>query len=191
MESLFIVIFTIVFMGLGSCLLIYSFQQRSRIKRAQNWHTTQAKIQSLDYFDHYDEGQEVKIIYDYMIRGKAYQGSRVAFGYGRSSHEKYHQKIYDILRKKSTLTIYYNPQQTEQSVISLVPGKGIKLGIFAGTFFILWGMGFLVTYLINWQFLQIVIVIGMAVIFLLTFSLLLSTLALKVNDPLIRDLVKH
>jgi len=52
MESLFIVIFTIVFMGLGSCLLIYSFQQRSRIKRAQNWHTTQAKIQSLDYFDH-------------------------------------------------------------------------------------------------------------------------------------------
>ena len=188
MEDLLIVIFTIVFMSLGSFLLLYSLQQRSRIKKAQKWQTTQAKIKCLD-LDHYDDGEEVKIIYDYMIRGNTYQGSLIAFGYTGSSDEQYHQKIYNILRKKSTLTIYYNPQKPNQSVISFVPGKGIKLGIFVGTSLIIWGICIPIHYLTNSQLLQIIITIGVALIFL--FLLLLYALDSKVNDPLIRDLVKH
>lgn len=159
MENILIFSFLSIFVLIGLGILLWGLNQQEALVRSQKWTQTTAKITHLAFEDLSDaDGQSyvTKINYEYNVRGRNYQNSDIAFGYSASSGEKYHQRIYNILATKSIINIYYDPRHPEKSIISKSHGKGIYVAQSVGIFFIIWGLGFMILFilsLIDFQFL--------------------------------------
>lgn len=70
---------------------------------------------------------EVKANYHYDVCGRPYQGETIAPSYVATSNQQEHRDLLDWLNSASSLQVFYNSQNPEQSV--LLPG--IDRGMFA------------------------------------------------------------
>lgn len=70
---------------------------------------------------------EVKTTYQYDVYGRPYQGEKIAPSYIATSDQQDHQNLLDWLNSTGTLSVFYNPNHPEQSV--LLPG--VDRGMFS------------------------------------------------------------
>ncbi len=176
MENIFIFSILSIFVLVGLGIFLWGLSEQEALVRSQKWPQTTAKITQLAFEDLSDvdgESYVTTIIYEYNVRGKNYQNSDIAFGYGASSGEKYHRKIHNILATKSIINIYYDPRHPEKSIISKSHGKGIYVAQSVGIFFIIWGLGFMIMFIlsgIDFQF-SGYIELGVFLMMLITFAI--------------------
>jgi len=73
----------------------------------------------------------VEILYKYEVKGKTYENDRIQFGINIASNNP----IIDY-REGSTITIFYNPNSPEDSVINKNSYQSIWFGTIVGLIFI-------------------------------------------------------
>jgi hypothetical protein len=189
------VIFTLALVGLLA--LIHARRIRARANAAVGWPAVKATVIDLHYYDDVNDGgadpdaQEVRITYEYRVRGKVHRGSTISFGYSASSNPDYHQRIYAILSRTPTLMVHHNPDDPAESVISPVGGSAPTILSALGTVFLTFGIGFGLMLLIDSTALAAVVMILMVLVFLAAFWRVWTTLTPKLDDALIHSLERR
>lgn len=129
----FFIPFISVFYLVGFGLLGASLWNAWRSTRAGSWPTTSAKINSVELDESTDsdggDTYQVKVQYTYEVLGKAYEGSRLAFGYTGSSGRDAHWEIYQRLRNAEGVNVRYNPGDPSVSCLSYGIHRSIQLGL--------------------------------------------------------------
>lgn len=131
------ILFLIPFVFVGIFTLYKSLSNIQDSINTYDWLATTALINNVDIESDYDDGSEsheIDINYEYSIDDHVYKSNKIAFGYGMSNVEK-HVKIYDLLKRAKKITVYVNPENYNEAVIS----RGINSSsIFLLIFSIMW-----------------------------------------------------
>ncbi|NJK62839.1 MAG: DUF3592 domain-containing protein [Synechococcaceae cyanobacterium SM2_3_1] len=187
MEELIKLLIPILLILVGVAAIGVSFVQWQKVMQAQRWPTTSARISRLELDEHAGQdgdAQEVLITYRYQVAGSSYEGNKLAFGYDSTTSPDYHRRIYDLLKNKQMIQIYYNSRSPQESVISPHAGSGVLIGLAVGIFFNVFGLGFLVM-----GILPIVLAMGiMAATLILVGVFSVYWIGVRKNDPLLADL---
>ena len=123
-------VFISAFYLAGFGLLGHSIRSAWRSNRAVNWPTTPGTITQLLVVDNSDsEGSsfEVKVQYTYTVDRVAYEGNRLAFGYGSSSGREAHDEIHDKLKAAKSVEVRYDPADPAESCLSFGVHRSIQL----------------------------------------------------------------
>lgn len=118
-----------------------------RSTRAASWPTALATIETLEIETKSDsEGtsHEVKVQYAYVVDGVAYQGSRIAFGYGASSGRRAHKEIYLALKNAESVSTRYDPADPSVSCLSFGTNRSIVMILVASITWLVFVIGFTV-----------------------------------------------
>jgi len=138
-------------LGLG-VLLWWRPSKKKKITELQQWQKTKAEILKLlnDNSDVPMELHPIKILYQYNIEGKTYKNSRIAFGYITDINYKQDIRLYNILRVKNTINIYYNPRNPKESVICRSGGeRDIFVGMAWAIMSLLWALCLLIILILS------------------------------------------
>jgi hypothetical protein len=142
-----------IFVFIGIALIFYALKARQNLQTSQKWARTPAEILKLDYLEDLDDDghgvRSVNILYQYNVQGKNYQNSKISFGYIGTDAPEYHQRIYNILKTKNIINIYYDPRNPQNSTISRSLGIGPSIMIPMGLIFIVVGCGMMIAYYIS------------------------------------------
>lgn len=188
MEVLVFTLIPALFILLGIAAIVTSFREHQKVLQAQRWLTTTAELTRIELDEHAGQdgdAQEVLLDYTYNVRGIPYQGHTLAFGYGSTSSPDYHRQIYELLKNRTRIRIFYNPRSPGESVISPQAGTGVLVGLAVGVFFLVFGFGFILL----WRgVLPIVSMAIMATTLIGVMALSVYWIGLRKNDPLLNDL---
>ena len=142
--------FISVFYVIGFASLGYSFWAARKSTQAAAWPCVPGAISSLSLHDDNDGDSStytVKVQYTYAVGGVAYEGSRLAFGYGGSSGKEPHDEIHRKLKASNTVAVRYDPSEPEVSCLSYGLHRSIVIGLvfstvglifLAGLTFVVW-----------------------------------------------------
>jgi hypothetical protein len=117
---LFVLIF--LFAGLGLVLVGRNFEQKAR--RSASWPTASGHLERCEVVELPGSGTEdasswqLQIRYSYAVRGRRYESTQYAFGYGDGRDDKKHRLIATALRSQAKLTVHYNPSNPSEAVLS-------------------------------------------------------------------------
>lgn len=114
-------IFMSAFSLIGFGILGYGVWSARRSTQAAAWPTALGTITQLSVQENSDSDgntYEVKVQYTYTVDGVAYQGSRLAFGYGGSSGREAHEEIHRKLMGAKIVTVRYDPSDPSVSCLS-------------------------------------------------------------------------
>jgi hypothetical protein len=142
-------VFISVFYVVGFGLLGYGLWGARRSTQAAAWPIAPATITNLEVHEDSDSdgtSYEVKVQYTYIVGGVAYQGSRLAFGYGGNSGRKTHEEIYQKLREAKTVAARYNPSDPSVSCLSFGLHRSILLTLAFAITWLLFVIGFTLLY---------------------------------------------
>ncbi len=106
-------LYGLVLLGQGCYSLYYG-------RQAQFWPTTEGRLSECRLQKSNVRGGtswEVEVHYTYHVRGRNFEGSRVAFAYRRTVGHEDHQAIYDKLQHPSTVEVRYAPANPSRSVL--------------------------------------------------------------------------
>jgi len=185
MEALVKIGLPSVFILLGLAFVIGSFGKIYKAKLARKWPQTRERIFALDCIENPgDDGDywtEVKVDYEYIVKGRTYRSSAISFDYSTSTDSAYHQKIYEILNSKKKLKVYYNSAQPQEAVLSTSSSYIAILTILVGVFFAGIGAGILAGIVLEGTAFE-------SFIFLLMFISIIGVSNNTKPDSLIRDL---
>jgi hypothetical protein len=187
MEELIKILIPSLLILLGIACFVASFVQRQKVIQAQQWPTTTARVSRLELDEHAGQdgdAQEVLINYRYQVGGSTYEGRRLAFGYDSTTSPDYHLRIYELLKNKPMIRIYYNPRTPQESVISPHAGSGVLIGFAVGIFFTVFGLGFLLMGIV-----PILLAMGIMAVTLIGVGIFsVYWIGVRKNDPLLADL---
>lgn len=117
-----------------------------RANQAKHWPTTSGRIESCRIEESTDsEGgtsYRVEARYLYSVRGRSYEGPRLAFGYSGSSGRAAHQEIADRLNASETVLVRYDPLHPANAVLSYGLNRSILLLLVFGVTWLLFTTGF-------------------------------------------------
>ncbi|MBY0231024.1 MAG: DUF3592 domain-containing protein [Gemmataceae bacterium] len=141
----FIVPFISIFWLVGFGLLGYGLWSARQSTVAGSWPTVPATITSLELVEDRDSdgvAHEVKVKYAYTVDGTAYEGSRLAFGYGGSSGRKAHEQIHQRLKEAKAVQARYDPADPSRSCLSFGIHRSIQLMLVFAITWLLFVAGF-------------------------------------------------
>ncbi|MBI3731636.1 MAG: DUF3592 domain-containing protein [Burkholderiales bacterium] len=136
------IIFTIVFLLLAVAAMVWSALEFFRARQSVSWPTVQATIRlcklqrywrpMTGYKDSIGQEWNFQILYDYSVRGQAYQGYRPFFG--STPNKRVARNIVAKFPEGSLVSVSYHPQKPGLS--ALIPGvnRFTISGLFAGPF---------------------------------------------------------
>jgi hypothetical protein len=142
-----LLILGVVFFGLGALFLFLALRGRQKAKTSQGWPTTQGQVLSVDIQEHssYDEDDhpssasyEPVVQYQYMVNGRQYSSKKIAFG-ANSFDRGTAQKKAGQYAAGMTVTVHYNPNKPEESVIETSAG-GSTVFMVVGILFAVFGL---------------------------------------------------
>lgn len=142
-------VFISVFYAVGFGMLGYGLWSARRSTQAASWPIVPAKITSLevrDNSDGEDTTYEVKVQYTYTVDGVGYEGSRLAFGYARTSGREAHEEIHRRLREAKAVAVRYDPSDPSVSCLSYGLHRSIQILLAFGATWLLFVMGFTVLF---------------------------------------------
>jgi hypothetical protein len=127
----FFAIFISVFYLAGFGLLGYGLWSARRSTQAAHWPTTPGTLTNIDLkMDSDSDGDgttyEVQVEYTYTVAGKAYEGSRLAFGYTGGSDRQEEARIHDKLKGAKSVDVRYDPDDPASSALSFGIHGSIK-----------------------------------------------------------------
>jgi hypothetical protein len=121
-----IIIFCLVFVGMGVWMLVKLFRNLAQAKQSEHWLTTSGKVVSSELDSQAntdDEGYSpttyiARVCFAYEISGVSYQGDCINFNYGmRTSNLRIQQSIVEQYPEGSTVTVYYDPEKPNEAVL--------------------------------------------------------------------------
>jgi hypothetical protein len=138
MDSIFPAGLFGLFFLVGFGMLGYGLWSVARSAQAAAWPTTPGMITQLSLAERADnEGAttyEVKVNYSYAVKGAAYEGSRLAFGYGGSGGRAAHEEILQKLKDAKQVAVRYDPHDPAVSCLSYGVHRSIQFVLaFAAT----------------------------------------------------------
>jgi hypothetical protein len=119
--TIFMVLFVGIFYVVGIGLFATTLLNAWRSTRAGRWPTVSGTINQLQLEEHPGEDgsrYEVKVRYAYAVDGVAYEGTRLAFGYGKSGGRKQHEEIERKLQAAQEVSVRYDPADPATSCLS-------------------------------------------------------------------------
>jgi hypothetical protein len=96
---------------------------------ARTWPTTRGRVTELALKENSDSDRStyaVQVRYAYTVDGVAYEGSRLAFGYGASSDRAAHDEIYQKLKGARSVSVRYDPANPVVSCLSFGLHRSIR-----------------------------------------------------------------
>jgi hypothetical protein len=123
------------FMGIfclpGFVALGYGLLSARRSMLASTWPTARGVIAKVNLEQSSGGGDGstvygVRMRYRYTVDGVAYEGSRIAFGYGSSSGWQSHNDIYEKLENAKSVSVRYDPAKPSVSCLSVGIHHGIR-----------------------------------------------------------------
>jgi hypothetical protein len=138
-------VFISVFYVVGFGLLGYGLWSARRSTQAAAWPTAPATITSLEVRENADSDgstYEVQVQYTYTVDGVAYDGSRLAFGYARSSGREAHDEIFRRLKEARAVSARYDPADPSVSCLSFGLHRSIQLTLAFAVTWLLFVIGF-------------------------------------------------
>jgi hypothetical protein len=145
MGTGFFVVFVSVFYIIGFGLLGYGLSSARQSTQAAAWPTAPATITMREVRESSDSDgstYEVKVQYTYTVAGVAYEGSRLAFGYGGSGERDSHDEIYQRLKEAKTVFARYNPGDPSESCLSFGLHRSIQVKLAFAVTWLLLASGF-------------------------------------------------
>ncbi len=121
-----IIIFCLVFVGIGVSMLIKLVASFRKASQSKQWSTTKGEIISseLDAQTSADEEGNrsttyiAQVFFRYQVGGLEYESSRINFNYGmRTSNIRKQQSIVEQYPQGSAVTVFYDPDNPEESVL--------------------------------------------------------------------------
>jgi NADH:ubiquinone oxidoreductase subunit 3 (subunit A) len=121
-----IILFCLVFIGIGVSMLIKLIANFRKANQSKQWSTTNGEIISseLDAQTSTDEeGNQsttyiAQVFFRYQVGGLEYESGRINFNYGmRTSNIRKQQSIVEQYPQGSTVTVFYDPDNPEESVL--------------------------------------------------------------------------
>ena len=122
----FIILFCLVFVGVGIGMLIKLAKNYDKLRQSQHWNSTVAKIISSDLdaqISTDNEGYQTttylaKINFSYEVDGITYESDRINFDYGmRTSNLRKQQSVVEQYPEGSTIPVFYDPKDPSQAVL--------------------------------------------------------------------------
>lgn len=126
---IWIVVFLGLFYAIGLGLLGSAAWSAYRSTRAGGWPVTEGTIESVTLDEDSDSDGatlQVKVQYSYTVAGKAYEGTRLAFGYTGSSGREGHDAIYSKLKNAKAVAVRYDPADPAVSALSFGVHRSIQ-----------------------------------------------------------------
>lgn len=122
----------------------YAWYSRSRALESRNWPTTSGRIVSAELEQHSASGGatfRAHVTYTYEVAGKAYSGSRAAFGDRVSTSSRgIAERRVAAYTRGSLVTVYYDPAAPEKSVLQAGPSADINLTFLLSALFVAVGV---------------------------------------------------
>ena len=122
----FIIIVCLILFGVGIGMLIKLAQHYGKLQKSKNWLSTSGVITSSELDAQTtadDDGYETttylaKVIFTYDVNGSPYECDCINFDYGmRTSNIRKQQSVLEQYPLGSQVTVYYNPENPQQSVL--------------------------------------------------------------------------
>ena len=140
-------IFISIFFAIGFGLLGWGLFCLYKTKAAEGWSETRGAITACELGE--DSGSEsttwhVKVAYNYVVAGRTYSGSRIAFGYAGSSIREEHEALHAKLRDASVVRVRYNPTKPEEAVLGTGLNRSNLILIVFATVWLMFTTGFTV-----------------------------------------------
>ena len=146
MPSLVFVLFMTLFFAAGFAMIGFGLRSVFRANQAKNWPTAKGTIESCRIEESSDSdggtSYKVEVRYLYAVRGRSYEGTRIAFGYSGSSGRAAHQEIADRLNASETVLVRYDPLQPANAVLAYGLNRSILLLLVFGVTWLLFTTGF-------------------------------------------------
>jgi len=107
-------------------MLIKLFHNLTQAKQSEHWLTTTGKIISSELDSQTNTDEEgystttyiARVLFAYEVSGVPYQGDCINFNYGmRTSNLRIQQSIVEQYPEGSAVTVYYDPEKTDQAVL--------------------------------------------------------------------------
>ena len=150
MKSTAFILFIELFYAVGIFMLAYGLWAAWRSTAVGRWSTAPGRVTScsLDRKSDNDGGHtyEVKVAYEYAVNGRAYTGSRVAFGYGSGGGREQHRQLYETLHNAKGVRVRYDPADPATSALSY----GIHRSIRAALAFAVTWLAFVIGFTVIW-----------------------------------------
>ncbi|MFK7934563.1 MAG: DUF3592 domain-containing protein [Saprospiraceae bacterium] len=113
---------TLAFAAAAMFLLWSTTKTYLQIEQMRNWVPHEAKLMDvqldIDYGTDDDADSYVNIVsYEYQIAGKAYNGKRISFGYGRGNVDRYFE-IHDKLKYAKRVNVWVDPNDSTESAMA-------------------------------------------------------------------------
>lgn len=143
-----IILFCLVFIGVGIGMLIKLLKNFSRVQHSKNWMSTTGEIISseLDAQTTTDEnGYQTttyiaNVLFQYRVNDSEFECDCINFDYGiRTSNKRKEQSIVEQYPPGSQVTVYYDPDDPHQAVLEKRVG-GLFTTVLVSTVFILIGV---------------------------------------------------
>ncbi len=148
------VLFISLFYLIGFGLLGYGLWSARRSTQAAAWPTTPATITSLEVRENShsdDTTYEVKVRYTYTVEGVAFEGSRLAFGYGGSSDREAHDEIRRRLKEAKAVAVRYDPANPAVSCLSYGLHRTILFVLVFSVTWLLFVIGFTLLFSLSFR----------------------------------------
>lgn len=110
----------VVFFAMGSGVLIYGVRNLLLADASRNWPTVKGKVTVSKMGTHRGDKSttySADVAYDYTVNGTRYTGDRVTFGSVSTSSTARARRVLNRYPKGKEVTVYYNPEDPEQSVL--------------------------------------------------------------------------
>ena len=142
-----IIVFGVVFFGIGLGLLLLGINQGKKAKEAEAWPTIPGVIlssglQENRQYDREDRRTEItyepQVQYQYSLMGQNYQGNSLAFGKAAYDYRTASKKIAPYPQGAQIL-VHYDPADPTKAVLETKSAGGIIIYVI-GTIFMLLGL---------------------------------------------------
>ena len=123
-----------------------------RSTQAAHWPTTPGTIIEISVQENSNSDEstyEVKVRYTYAVGGIAYEGSRLAFGYGGSGGRATHDEIHRRLKDAKAVAVRYDPSDPSVSCLSFGLHRSIQTILVFAITWLLFVFGFTLLMLLS------------------------------------------
>lgn len=144
-------VFVGLFVILGTAGVLWGITDLLSGLKSAGWPTRQgkvleSKVETYQTTGHRNKIHETmytaKVIYEYTVGGRPRQGDRVRFGHVDTSDIVDARRIVAHYPKGQDVTVHYDPDRPERSVLEAGVGPRVWILLGGGLFFIMFPLGF-------------------------------------------------
>ncbi len=119
----------LLFILAGVTMVVTGYRMQLKARQARTWPTVQGMIVDIMFDDSSDSTgssattYQANVRYSYVVTGRQFEASRIAFGYSASRNRQAEFDLYSRLKQAGTVAVRYNPAQPSEASLEYVPSR--------------------------------------------------------------------